>query len=114
MRGIGKQGSRVGVKAQNAGPAERFRRSENNDFIGESLPNQSRRHARAALAKDPGQAARGQETQRGIKIGAPRRVAAHMRDLDMRLAQARGTRFARPLGSNNQRRDFFRRGGEPR
>ena len=109
-----KQGRRVGVEAQNAFPAERFWRGENNDFIGEPLPDQSRRQARAALAENPGQAARGQKSQRGIKIDAPPRVAVNIRDLDTRLAQARGPRFARPLAGDGQGRNPCRRGGKPR
>ena len=56
-----KQGRLVRGEAQNAFLPERFWRGKNKDFIGEALPDQLRRHARAALAKDPGQAALGQE-----------------------------------------------------
>ena|ERR1700731_4244545 len=114
MLRIAKQGRRVRVEAQNAVSAERFRRSENKDFIGEPLSEQSRREARAALAKYASHAPRGQESQRGIKIDVPRRVAAHMRDLYMRLAQAGGTRFACSFTSKEQCRDFCRRHGKLR
>ena len=80
----------------------------------EALAFLFRRHARAALAKNPGQAARGQESQRGMKIDAPRRVAAHMRDLDMGLTQARGTCFACSFAGDNQGRKRCRRRGKPR
>ncbi len=58
MLGIAKQGRRVRVEAQNAVPPEWYWRGEDKDFIGKPLPYQFRRHTRAALAENPGQAAR--------------------------------------------------------